>query len=98
MFWEANTQKTLLTSLEICFSLMDGQWFGGYESYSQQWPLNYTSTPFYKLYISTDYTGEGDEFGPVLHPAWFSSEGAVVMAETDESYLHLQVGKHNTSY
>ncbi|KAI6652732.1 glucosidase [Oopsacas minuta] len=91
IFWEATTSETLFTSLELCFSLMEGHWFGGYESYSQQWPLNYNSTQFYKPFLTTDYLGEGQEFGPVLHPAWFSSEGAAVIAETDESYLHVQL-------
>ena len=83
--------ETLLTSLELCFSIQEGHWFGGYEGYSQEWPLNYNSTQFYKPYLSTDYVSDGMEFGPVLHPVWFSSEGAAVMAETDESYLHVQV-------
>lgn len=70
--------------LTDCFEINDAQWFGAYELYNQQWPLNATSLIQKIPFLPHDYLEDPkkiNSFGSVLHPLWLSSNGVGILVD-----------------
>ena len=87
--------STTSNPLIDCYDMGDDNWFGGYESLWQHWPINSDSrerTPF----LPRDYSGHmtSSDFGPILHPIWVSSKGVAIYVDNGVP-LHVSI---NDSY
>lgn len=93
--WEGVTTK--VTPLKDCFNLgtKDDYWFGGYQSFYPQWPIEKNFKPL-TPFVPRDYTGIGSDnnFGPIIHPVWLSSKGVVIYVDRKVS---LSVSFNNES-
>lgn len=82
--WTGST--TIETPLTDCFAMDEGiEWFGGYESFNQVWPINgevRQMTPFLPRDYTFDNTSQ-DAFGPILHPIWLTSNGVAIFVDED---------------
>ena len=70
--------------LTDCFELEDSHWFGAYELYNQQWPLERNSLPEKMPFLPHDYLEDPDSinsFGSVLHPLWLTSSGVGLLVD-----------------
>ena len=81
-----------------CFDMCDSNnvcddWFGGYETLVQNWPINGDSRTT-TMFVPRDYSGQeyGSDFGPILHPVWLSSKGVVISVDEDVP-LHVSVNE-----
>jgi hypothetical protein len=71
----ASNTRTLNPDFEDCFQLTDAAWYGGAESYTQQfWPIN-NQTYHYKPYLS----GLFGTSSAVLERYWLSSNGVAII-------------------
>lgn len=57
-----------------CFDMSEAHWYGGFESFTQPWPLENMQLPM-SAYISADVGVQNHQIGGVLERFFFSSKG-----------------------
>ncbi|KAK7494185.1 hypothetical protein BaRGS_00014658 [Batillaria attramentaria] len=65
-----------------CFDMSGAHWYGGFESFSQPWPLEKAQLPF-SPYISADSGMHGHGISGVLERFFFSSNGVGIFVSPD---------------
>ena len=80
---------TINDPLKDCYKIGEEYWYAGYETYTQNWPINANTSYHLPLmpFLPNDYLAHDrsnkDAFGPVLHPLWLSSNGSAIVVGKD---------------
>lgn len=82
-----------------CYEIGDSNWYGAYEHFVQDWPLNMSRvdplepSPFLPHDYLSDISAGENAFGPILHPLWLNTNGVGILV--DEG-VHLHVSMNGT--
>ena len=90
--WKGETSHQI--PLRDCFNMSESTWYGGYETYNQQWPIDTNSSRKMMPFLSNNTYKHQDGFGPVIHPVWLSSNGVVLFVDK-EVPLHVSMDQGN---
>ena len=74
--------------------MINSTWYGGYETYEQQWPIDTNSSRKMMPFLSNNTYKHRDGFGSVIHPVWLSSNGVVLFVDR-EVPLHISTDQAN---
>ncbi len=83
-----------------CYKLGNSNWFGAYEKFVQNWPINISShdsldsVAFLPRDYLSDLLSTSDVFGPILHPLWLNTDGIGIFVD-EGVQLHISM---NTSH
>ena len=73
--------------LQDCYKLGESHWYGTYEQFMQNWPINVTvfdssePIPFLPHDYLSDRFSPRNAFGPILHPLWLNTDGVGILVD-----------------
>ncbi|XP_055863836.1 myogenesis-regulating glycosidase-like [Biomphalaria glabrata] len=91
--WIPLVANQLKETQEDCFYLSNLYWFGGFESETQEWPMNNYQKNLSAFITGDSFQGNGGYFGSVVEGIFLSSSGlGIVVDETTPLYISVNQG------
>ena len=89
--WDGLSTKDF--PISDCYNISNAYWYGAYEHYMQEWPINASnfdpliSSPF----LPHDYLfSPNNSFGPIVQPLWLNSNGVGIIVD-EQVQLHVSM-------